>query len=167
VKNILLFLSAATLLSCQTRQQQFFTSCPEIDLVKKMNAAYVSGDWQAMRSGYADTAKVYDNTWRDAKPLTAGDFLAGLQAAVGDYSEYSIAGDAVYEMIVTDDGQKWVHNWFLWKGVHKNGTEVRMPIHLSLMIVGDKVVTQVNMYNVLPAYLATQPTSVADASMKP
>lgn len=159
----LFFVCTLFLFSCQTKPQQYFSSCPEIDMIRNGNAAYVAGDWKALRAIYADTAKILNNTWMN--DATAPDeFVAQLQGVVGNYSEYGIGGDAVYEMIVTDKGEKWVHNWLLWKGKHKNGTEVQFPIHLSFRIAEGKVVTQVNMYDRLPAYLASHPVTVADAA---
>ena len=162
MKKLMIFLFGNVLLfSCQTRPQQYFTTCPEIDVIKNTNAAYVEGDWKAMRAAYADTAKIYDNTWDADQFTTADDFVRGLETSVKDYSEYAIGEDAVFEMIVTDKAEKWVHNWFLWKGTHNNGKEVEIPIHLSFKMVDNKVALQVNMYNVLPFYLAAQPMPVA------
>lgn len=132
-------------------------------MIRNGNAAYVAGDWKGLRAIYADTAKILNNTWmKNATP--PDEFVAQLHGVVDNYSEYGIGEDAVYEMVVTDKGEKWVHNWFLWKGKHNNGTEVQFPISLSFRIVGGKVVTQVNMFDRLPGYLATHPVAVADAA---
>jgi hypothetical protein len=163
-KLIVILASAAFVFSCQTKPQQFFTASPEIELIKKANAAYEAGDWKTMRAIYSDTAKVYNNTWDMASVSSPDDFLNGLRATLEKYNEYDLSDDAVYEMIVTDQGQKWVHNWFVWKGKTKNGLEVQMPINLSFLIVDGKVVLQSNIYNVLPAYLAEHPMPVADAT---
>jgi hypothetical protein len=163
-KLLLFFMVAGMLAACQQEKPgQYFASSPEIDLVKKANADYVAGNWDVMKSAYADTAKVYDNVWDRSQQVTADDFLKSLKGRAEKYSEYKISDDAIYEMIVTDKGEKWVHNWFLWTGKHKNGKEVEIPIHISFLVVDNKIAFQVNMYNVLPAYLAENPPPLADA----
>jgi hypothetical protein len=163
-KLVLILASALLLMACQPKPQQYFTSSPEIDMVKKANAAYVANDWKTMRAIYSDNARIYDNTWDSLKAITPDAFITALQTSLENYSEHSLGDDAVYEMIVTDEGEKWVHNWFLWKGKHNNGKTVEMPIHLSFRIVDSKVAFQVNMYNVLPAFLAGQAMPVAAAN---
>lgn len=164
-KVILFFIPVLLLLACQTEsvKQQYFTSSPEIDLVRKGNAAYAAGNWQELRSMYADTAKVYDNVWEDSLALSPDNFISALQTSVENYTEYTIADNAIYEMVINDEGQTWVHNWFLWKGKHKNGMDVSIPIHLSFQVVDDKVAFQANMYNTLPAYLADNAKPAADS----
>lgn len=162
MKNLACALIVAVILfSCQTAPKQYFSASPEIELIKKTNAAYVSGDFKTMRTAYVDTAKVYDNTWDPEKALTPDGFLTALQTNLEKYSEYKIGDDAIYEMIINDEGQKWVHNWFLWSGKHENGTVVEMPIHISFLMVDNKVAFQANMYNMVPAYLANQPQPLA------
>jgi hypothetical protein len=162
-KLLLLFTAAVLLLSCQTKPQQYFTSCSEIDIVKTTNAAYNAGDWKKMRASFADTAKILNNTWTMAEGMSADDFIKALETGAGNYSSYKIADDAIYEMVVNDAGEKWVHNWFLWSGIHKNGKDVKMPIHLSFRMVDNKIAFQVCMFNALPGYLAAHPEPIAVA----
>ncbi|MEX2234669.1 MAG: hypothetical protein WD824_21065 [Cyclobacteriaceae bacterium] len=164
MKNLFsLFALGLILFSCQTAPKQYFANSPEIEMIKKANAAYVSGDWNAMRSVYADTAKIYHNTWDAEVALNVDDFIKGMQTTAANYNTYKLSDDAVYEMIVTDEGQKWVHNWFLWSGTHKNGVEVKIPVNISFLIVDNKVAMQVNMFNALPGYLAENPASIVSA----
>lgn len=148
---------AVTLLAgCEQKTQQYFTASPEIDLVVKSHDAYFKGDFSAMRSMYADTASIYDNTWDEKSALTTDDWIKRLQEGQDNYSEITM-GNIIKEMIVTNDGEKWVHTWFQWNAVHKNGTKLSVPIHTGSRIVGDKIAFQVNFYNTLPMYLANNP----------
>ncbi len=144
-------------MACQPRQ--YFTDCPEIDLVKKGNAAYVAGDWETLKSCYGDTARIWDNSLDMAKSITADQYIESMKASLADFSSYSIGEDAVYEMVVTDDGQHWVHNWFEWKGVTRNGKEVVTPVNVSFRVEGGKVQWQIDIYNALPLYLASRADS--------
>lgn len=164
-KPMLLLVAVTLLLSCKPNSKQHFTSSPEIDLIKKSNAAYVSGDWETMRTAYADTAKIFGNTWHTEEGINADDFIKDLRTNAANYSQYKISGDAIYEMVTTDQGQKWVYNWFQWSGTHKNGTEVKMPIHIAFLIVNGKVVFQAHYFNQLPAFLAENPLPVVNAEV--
>ena len=91
MKKLLALLTGSVfVLSCQTSPQRYFSSCPEIDLVKSGNAAYVAGDWQTLRALYVDTAKIYDNVWPGDQALSVDDFMNRLQAGLTDMTEYSI-----------------------------------------------------------------------------
>lgn len=147
------------LAACQ--KKQWFASCPEIDLVKKGNAAYFSGDWTTFRGVYADTCKIYDNVWDAKKAVSPDDFTKGVQTTLANFSEYKM-GISNYEMVVADNGEKWVHNWFVWQGKHKNGQAIEIPIHITFRVIDDKVVLQANFYNFLPAYLANNPPAPVD-----
>jgi hypothetical protein len=166
MKKPMLLLAAVTLLvSCQPDSKQHFTSSPEIDLIKKSNAAYVAGNWKTMRTVYADTAKVFGNTWHKNQGITAGEFIKQLEANAANYSDYKISEDAIYEMVITDTGEKWVYNWFQWSGTHKNGTKVKMPIHIAFLIVNGKVAFQAHYFDQLPAFLAENPLPVVKAEL--
>lgn len=152
-------LALVVLSACQQQPKQYFTSSPEIDLVKKGNAAYIAHDWATMRSLYSDTAKIADNVWDNSKFMSADDFVKRLAADTMTFASEKIGDDAIYEMVVNDQGEKWVHNWFNLTGTLKNGKQVSSPIHLVCQFVNDKIVFQGAIYNQLPVYLAMQPDS--------
>ena len=152
MKNPILLLSVLFLVAA-CGQKQYFTSSPEIDLVKKANEAYFTGDWQSLRSMYADTAKFWFNTWMGGE-VGPDRYIEMLKSGVTDLMEYKMSDDAIYEMVITDKGEHWVHNWFLYSTKHKNGKEIGVPVHLSTMIVDGKVCYQVLIGNALPGYLA-------------
>ena len=151
------FVAAVALMSCQ--QQQFFTSSPEIDFIKKVDESYLKGDWTTNRSFYHDTATIYINTWGRNK-LTADQVVEAFKAGVADYTEYSLSDDRYYEMIIDDQGQHWVHCWAEWKGLHKNGKEVRSVVNITWRVENNKILFAGFIFDTLPNHLATEADSV-------
>ena len=152
-----LFIVTGVFVSCQ--QKQYFTSSPEIDLIKKCDESYLKGDWTTNRSFYHDTATIYVNTW-GREELTPDQAVEFLKTGVADYKEYTLAKDGVYEMVITPEGQHWVHNWTEWKGIHKNGKEVRVVANISWRVENSKVVFAGFIFDTLPGYLAAQADTV-------
>ncbi|HLF34699.1 MAG TPA: hypothetical protein VI583_10690 [Cyclobacteriaceae bacterium] len=153
MKKPILFLSVL-LLAAACGQKQYFTSCPEIDLIKKTNNAYFSGDWQTLRSSFSDTAKIWNITWM-GQEIGPDAYVEMLKSGVADLAEYKMSDDAIYEMVITDKGEHWVHNWLLWSGKHNNGKEFSTPVHISSMIKDGKIINNAIIFNELPGYLAT------------
>lgn len=141
--------------ACQ--KKQYFTSSPEIDMVKKGNEAYFKGDWETLRSNYANDAIIYDNHWDSTKTLTPDQIIEQFKKGLANFTEYRM-GDNVNEMIVTDTGEKWVHSWFIWIGKTKEGKEASTPVNVSFLVKDNKIAMQVNIFNALPGYLASLPT---------
>jgi hypothetical protein len=142
------------LFSCQ--QQQYFTSSPEIDLVKKADAAYFARDWQTLRSVYADTSKTWINAWHTQEEGVSIDKLIdSYRTGLKNY-ESCRAQNQEYEMIINDKGEKWVHCNLVWSGKTKRGKEVSVPVHFTSMVVNNKVVYHNLYYDSFPLYSATQ-----------
>ena len=161
MKKLLMFLLLSTaIMACQ--KKQYFSSAPEIDLIKKGNEAYFKGDWESLRSLYADTANIYDNTWLDNE-ITADQYIENMKAGLTDFTEYKLADEREFiEMVETDDGQRWVHDWLLWGGTHKSGKKVLTTVHIASQVINNKIVNQVFMYDRLASYLAAQPDSTVN-----
>lgn len=152
-------LGLLALAACQ--EKQYFKESPEIDLVKKGIAAYFSGDWDTFRAGYADTAKIAVNVWDEDNWVGPDAYIEGLKSNLTNYAEYKIGG-SVYEMIVTDEGDKWVHAWFLHSGKTNGGKDATTPVNVSFFVKDNKIAMQIDIFNALPGYLARQP---ADSTM--
>ena len=163
MKNLVVVALVLLLLgACQ--KKQYFTASPEIDLVKKANAAYFAGDWDTFKSAYADTAKIWFNKWHSNNPgLTPDQFIETLKGGLANYSEYKVAETPIYDMIINDTGDNWVQCWLLWSAKTKTGTEVNVPVHLSLMVKSNKVVYQALIVDALPGYLASMPSDSSAA----
>jgi hypothetical protein len=162
MKKLFVFaLGLLALAACQ--EKQYFKESPEIDLVKKGIAAYFSGDWDTFRAGYADTAKIAVNVWDEDKWVGPDAYIEGLKSNLTNYAEYNIGENPVYEMIVTDEGDKWVHAWFLHSGKTNGGKDVTTPVNVSFFVKDNKIAMQIDIFNALPGYLARQPAD----SMEP
>ena len=160
MKKLFYFISIVfTLVSC--REKQYFNSSSEIDLIKKANEAYFKADWETYKSVFADKVRIWYNTPRSKKTvLTKDQLIDTLKAGLLNYTEYKEGKnpdyvDALYEMIVDNEGGKWVHCWLTWIGRSNNGTEVVTPVHLSSLISEGKVEIHFIYFNALPGYLAT------------
>ena len=155
-KIIIISLAAVLISSCQ--QKQAFTECAEIDLVKKANEAYLKGDWQNLRTFYADTAIIYVNTWARNR-LTPDELIEQFKSSLADMQEYKIS-DQISQMVVTEKGEHNVNQWFEWTGKHKNGKEIRSVIGLSCQVENNEIVFFGLIYDTLPFYQAAQADSV-------
>lgn len=160
-KLIYIGLAATILISCQEKKQ-YHRSSPEIDLVRKANETYFNGDWQTFKSLFSDKARIWLNAPRRKNTvLTKEQFTDTLKAGVAGFVEFKVGQDPdyedpLYEMIVDDEGGKWVHAWFTWIGKTKQGKEVITQVHVSSQIKDNKIEIHFVYVNTLPAYLALQ-----------
>ena len=158
MKKLIFFVFlAAGIVGCQ--KKQYFTACPEIDLIKKGSDAYSKGDWDGLRSLYADTAKVMVNTWMNQQAMTLDQFIEMEKTGAASYASYKIGDDAIYEMVVTDEGDHWVHTWLNHTATLKNGKVVSNPVHISSLVANGKVVWQGFIFDNLQGFLAAQDTT--------
>ena len=71
-KLILIALAGLFVIACQEKHPvRFTTSSAEIDSYKKGIDAYEKADWATWSGMFADTAKIYHNTWDN--PSTAAE----------------------------------------------------------------------------------------------
>jgi len=170
MRKLIYFISIVVILfSC--RAKQYFNSSPEIDLIKKANEAYFKGDWETYKTVFSDKARVWFNAPRLKKNvLTKDQLIDTLKAGLLNYTEYKEGKnpdyvDPLYEMIIDNEGGKWVHCWLTWIGRANNGTEVITPVLLSSHIKDNKVEIHFINFDALPGYLAIQgkePTRTQD-----
>lgn len=159
-KLVYVFLAAIILIAC--REKQYLRSSPEIDVVKKANEVYFKGDWQTFHSLFSENARIWLNAPRQKKTvLTPAQFTDTLKAGVSGFEEFKVGQnpeyeDPLYEMIIDDEGGKWVHCWLTWIGKTKQGKEVVTTVHLSSQIKDNKIDIHFVNVNTLPAYLALQ-----------
>lgn len=154
----ILLLLAVSFTACQ-QKKQFFSSSPEIDMIKKLDQSFASADWTSYRSSYADTAQIWFNSWGDGTGISADSLVANLRAARANYTDVKLNDMAVYEMIETDGGDRWVHRWGRWDVQHKNGKAVSWPSHAAFLVSDGKIRGAGYIFNALPGYLANQDTS--------
>lgn len=129
-------------------EKQYFQESADIDLAKKVMEAYLAGDWDAMAEHYADTARVWRNvSWDTNDGFTVEEYIEDLKAPLETIPSYSFE-NPVWESIITNDGDHWVHFWAVWNA-HSEATnkDYEIPVHLSMGIVEGKIVLQSDIYN--------------------
>jgi hypothetical protein len=138
MKKYLILLSLLAILSCKN-QDRYTTTSPEIDIAKEHLQAYENGDWEIWSEQYTDSSKIFHNNWE--KALTSTEALKGHQLIISYLESYEYIDEPVfYEMVIDDDGKKWVNFWGVWHGVVADtGTELKIPVHLSINYVDGKV----------------------------
>ena len=139
-QTFLLVALGILLIPCHLQSQtskQYFEECPEIDLGKKLVKAYLDQDWETYRSCYSDTARIWQNAWYSSD--------------LGN----SIYEETIWEMIINNNGDKWVHFWGKWVGkLSPDSEELAVPVHLAFGVVADKVVYEAGFWDNLPMYMA-------------
>ena len=138
-KLLLIALCVLSIAACQ--EQRYFTSSPEIDTAKKSIEFYLNGDWENWVSKFSDDAKIYHNNWDKSK--TIADAVAGHKSMLANFSSYRYLDDPIFfEMIVKDNGEKWVYYWATWVGISVDGNELKIPLHMASNYKDGKVVTE-------------------------
>ena len=158
---VALIILGVALSACQQRKQQFFTTAPEIDLIKKLDKSFAAADWATYRGSYADTAKIWFNTWGAKDAISVDTLLVRLQSARANYTEAQLGQPAIYEMNETDDGKRWVHRFGRWDAEHKNGKDVSWPSTAAFLVSDGKIIFGAYIFNALPGYLANQDSIAA------
>lgn len=124
-------------------EQTFYRESPEIDLCKRMIDATLNGNWDEYPGFYADKARI----WRNKAEMTPQQLTAYLQNTHESFSEYSM-DPQFWEMVVTPEGDRWVHFWTHWLGrLEATGKMYDIPIHISMKVVNNKIVRQSEFFN--------------------
>lgn len=151
-----IFLVVLLFAACKQQPKQWFSTSTEIDLAKQVDNAFAAGDWTAFRSAFADTAKIWVNTSWDQPSLSPDTLTAGYRTAREGMTEAKLT-KSVYEMIVTDDGDHWVHRWGVWEAKLANGKSSSWSSNASFLVSDGQIRIGVYIFNALPNYLANQP----------
>ena len=150
MKKLVLSLSIISLFTLCQNKKQYFLSSPEIDIAKKMMDAYQSKDWEMMRNTFADSASVLINGWWGDE-ISSEAYISALEEFnTTQLESYSLSDDTFYEMIINDEGVKWVHAWSQWSGKFANGNEAQTVINFGWLFEGDKVILLTMMYDSNP-----------------
>lgn len=139
-KLILLFAAFFILISCNN-EPRYKTASPEIEMAKKSIEAYEAGDWETWVNKFSTEAKIYHNNWDKFK--TSDEAVEGHKKMLKNFSTYGYIKDPIFfEMVIDDEGKKWVNYWAVWEGVSVNGTEIKIPVHMSSNYKDGKVVAE-------------------------
>jgi ketosteroid isomerase-like protein len=169
MKKLFLFGFAIILfIGCQNNSKQFTMTSPEIDVAKALVKDYHAGDWDAWASHYADTAKIFHNTWDESKGATPEETAENLKTILSNLSSYHFEEDDElpwYEMVTNDKGSVWVNFWGNWKGtLAANGKELNIPVHLSIRFADGKIAREEGFYNLAEFNAALQEIEAAKAA---
>ena len=163
MKKIIFSILALSLISvafCQQEQttKQYFKESPEIEIAKKAVAAYLKGDLEAYRSCYADTARLWHNQYYLENPgKTIDEQIKFIEAALPTLSYYNYEGELFWEMIILDNGDKWVYFWGTWVAKYiGDDEEIGIGVHIAFAVTDDKIVGEYGFWDTLPIYLAQQ-----------
>ncbi len=138
MKNLIYVLLAVISISACKQEQRYFSSSPEIDVVKAGIAAYEAGEWDTWKSHFTDNGEVYVNS---PDSITVDERLKGLQEMASALSTYGFVDKGqFYEMIIDDDKETWVNFWGQWSGTFKyNEKKISVPVHLTLQFIDGKI----------------------------
>lgn len=135
------------LVACNTREERYTTTAPEIQIVKDGIAAYLNADWENWVTQYTDSSRIFHNDWDNYRDPT--QVVEGHKAMLAYFESYSFEeGRTFYELVIDDDGNKWVYFWGIWKGTLKEtGRELSIPLHLSKQFVDGKNILEYGFWN--------------------
>jgi len=145
--------------SCQQEQttKQYFEESPEIDIAKKAVKAFQEGDAETYRSCYADTVRIWQNQYWTKYPGKTIDEQMELFKRVHATQEYYRYEGEIWEMIIQDNGQNWVHFWAETHTKFKGDDEkIELVAHIAFSVVDNKIVYESAVFDYLPFYLAEQ-----------
>jgi ketosteroid isomerase-like protein len=143
MKNVILILLGAFLVSACQQKQRYTQESPEIETVKSNIEHYVSGNWDAMLANYADGAMIFNNV-TEANPATAQENIEQHKQSLEPVSSYSFdREEEAAEMVIDDKGETWVNYWGIWKGtLSATGETIEIPVHITCQFVDGKIVKQ-------------------------
>lgn len=142
MKTFIYYVLALVLVtSCAQSEQRYFAESDEINTLKSGIDAYESGNWEAWKSNFADTAKIYVNT-KDGMSLS--ERMTNLKATAGAFSEYGFDRENEFiEMVLDKEGETWVYYWAQHNGtLAGNNKELSFPVHLAVRFVDGKIVAE-------------------------
>ena len=139
-KLLLLGLAVIVMTACK-QEQRYFADSAEITTLKAGIAAYEAGDWEAWKSHWADTAKVFVNS---TIGISVDERIAGMKNMTAAMSSYGFNHDDEYiEMVLDKDNKTWVYYWATHNGTFSaTNKELTIPVHLAVQFVDGKIVAE-------------------------
>jgi len=139
-KLLLLGLAVIVMTACK-QEQRYFADSAEITTLKAGIAAYESGDWEAWKSHWADTAKVFVNS---TIGISVDERIAGMKNMTAAMSSYGFNHDDEYiEMVLDKDNKTWVYYWATHNGTFSaTNKELTIPVHLAVQFVDGEIVAE-------------------------
>ena len=153
MKTIILFVfSLVVLVSCKEPVKQYTTTSPEIETIKTLHQYYMDNNYDGLTELYAEDAQIFDNS---LEPTSVSDIIRegkeGRNLVVG----YDFPDGIKCEMIINDEGEKWVNSWAVWSGSLQNSDiEIQVPIISRFLFEDGKIIQEFSYWDNLPAYAA-------------
>lgn len=140
--------------SCQN-QERYSQTSSEVEKAKAIIKDYDAKNYESLVSHFADTANVFFNSTASFKASQLPVFHSN------DDENFSSRGfvqeGQEYEMVVTDEGKKWVNFWGNWQGtLAANNKQIRIPVHLTIQFIDGKAVTEYGYWDNTPIVAALQ-----------
>ncbi|WP_299554342.1 nuclear transport factor 2 family protein [Seonamhaeicola sp.] len=137
----LIGLALSLFVACQNKPQRYFAESAETETLKAGIKAYESGDWDAWKSHFVDTAKIYVNSIKPVGLEERAEVLKGMTSAM---SSYGFDHEKEYiEMVLDKEDETWVYYWATHKGTFAaTNKELAIPVHLAVQFVNGKIVEE-------------------------
>ena len=124
---------------------RYTTEAPEIDAAKAGMEAYLAGDWNKFRAGYADDAEIFHNS---NEPIAPDQLLENTKEGLEAVSSYTFTDEQYWERIIDDEGETWVYFWGTWQADHASSeTKFEIPVHLAWHHKDGKVVEEYGLWD--------------------
>jgi hypothetical protein len=151
MKNIILLIFTLAIMSSCTQQvaeQRYFSSSPEIDVSKALREYYVAADWEAYASHFAPDAEICNNV-KKGNGTSVDKLTENWKDDFQTFSSIRLDPDEdYYEMVITEEGEKWVNYWGMWEAtLNATGQQFSMPIHITSQFVDGKIVQDHRYFN--------------------
>ncbi len=141
MKNSILILFVVLAFSACQQKNRYTQQSSEIEAVKALFEVVESGDFEAQRIYYADSALIYYNATEE-NPTTMDEMIAQQKKEQGEFTNVSVTlEDNAIEMVTTDEGETWVNTWGVWEATHvPTGKTFKIPFHETFQFVDGKIV---------------------------
>ncbi|MDO7173598.1 nuclear transport factor 2 family protein [Mariniflexile sp. AS56] len=153
-KLVLLLFTVVLFTSCKDQTERYTQSSPEIETLKASIDAYNTKNYETLISHHADSSRINFNRAK-LNPSEVVEYHKRNDVA---YSQRAFAKDGqIYEMVIDDEGKKWVNFWGYWHGtLAANSKELSIPVHLTAQFVDGKIVEQYGYWDPSEVLLALQ-----------
>ena len=113
----------------------------EINTFKTVIAEYEKGNWDAYKSHYADTSKIYHNS---TQAMNKDQLVSSHQESLGSMASYGfVTEENEYERVITDDNHTWVNFWGRWEASPGQGqNKIVIPVHVTARFEDGKIVEE-------------------------
>ncbi|WP_159023194.1 nuclear transport factor 2 family protein [Formosa sp. L2A11] len=153
MKKIFLFaFSLVVMTSCKEPVKQYTTSSPEIETIKTLHKYFEDGNYEGLKDLYSEDAEIFENSF-ESRPVA--NLITEGKDSRSYIEDYNFKEGIKCEMIINDEGEKWVNSWAHWKGTLKGSNkQIEIPIISRFLFKDGKIVKEYSYWDNLPGYVA-------------